>query len=143
MSPLVGALELAPAAAAAAHSERGAEKHRKGAQDTQGSVHHPGAEPTVVAMGRLHERRQCRLVLSLLPLLLNEAMQICRQKAQYTQDGGGWNLVDVFTSACLITAAISHFSGEPKTIRTFGSIGVACKWFGCETAHLPASMLLC
>jgi hypothetical protein len=75
--------------------------------------------------------------------LLNETMQIYRQKAQYMQDGGGWNLVDVFTSACLITAAISHFSGDPETIRTFGSIGVACKWFGCETAHLPASMLLC
>ena len=75
--------------------------------------------------------------------LLNEAMQMYRQKAQYMQDGGGWNLVDVFTSACLITAAISHFSGDPETIRTFGSIGVACKWFGCETARLPASMLLC
>jgi WD40 repeat protein len=66
--------------------------------------------------------------------LLNEAMQMYRQKAQYMQDGGGWNLVDVFTSVCLMTAAISHFSGEPETVRTFGSIGVAFKWFGCETA---------
>jgi len=77
--------------------------------------------------------------------LLNEAMQMYRQKAQYMQDGGGWNLVDVFTSVCLITAAISHFSGEPETVRTFGSIGVACKWFGCEAA-VPCTylrMLLC
>jgi hypothetical protein len=76
--------------------------------------------------------------------LLNEAMQMYRQKAQYMQDGGGWNLVDVFTSVCLITAAISHFSGEPETVRTFGSIGVAFKWFGCEAAvHLNLHMLLC
>ena len=74
--------------------------------------------------------------------LLNEAMQMYRQKAQYMQDGGGWNLVDVFTSVCLITAAISHFSGEPETVRTFGSIGVACKWFGCETAVPGVSLRL-
>lgn len=63
----------------------------------------------------------------------SEMMQCCRQRQQYLQDGGGWNLLDILTSVCLMTAAIAHFSGETETVRIAGSFGIACKWFGCKT----------
>jgi hypothetical protein len=47
-------------------------------------------------------------------------------------NGGGWNLLDIFTSVCLTIAVVAHFSGDLETVRTFGSIGVACKWLVCE-----------
>ena len=62
----------------------------------------------------------------------SEAMQLCKQKEQYLKDGGFWNLLDVSSSACVISAVVAHFSGDLETLRTFGSIGVACKWLVCE-----------
>eukprot|EP01048_Picozoa_sp_COSAG05_P014437 COSAG05_NODE_1636_length_4365_cov_8.688467_5_plen_500_part_00 len=62
----------------------------------------------------------------------SETMQLQKQKEQYFYDGGGWNILDVLTSAFLMAAAIAHFSGDLESVRTLGSIGVTCKWFGCE-----------
>ena len=59
----------------------------------------------------------------------NEAMQMRRQGRQYL-DGGGWNVIDVATSVCLLAAAVAHFSDDHPTVKTFGAIGVATKWFG-------------
>jgi hypothetical protein len=70
----------------------------------------------------------------------SEVRQMRKQGAQYLQDGGGWNILDVFTSVCLMTATIAHFSRGLETVRTFGSIGVACKWFGCENLD-PACLM--
>ena len=54
------------------------------------------------------------------------------------------NVLDLFTSGCLMAAAVSYFSQGAQTVKTFGSIGVACKWFGRETALvLCAAMCAC
>ena len=74
----------------------------------------------------------------------SEIMQMLRQNQQYLQDGGWWNVLDLFTSGCLMAAAVSYFSKGSQTVKTFGSIGVACKWFGRETALvLCAAMCAC
>ena len=39
-------------------------------------------------------------------------------------------MIDVSASACLLTAAIAHFSGDMPTVKGFGAIGVALKWTG-------------
>lgn len=62
----------------------------------------------------------------------NEMMQMCYRKKQYVLDGGVWNLLDIFVSVCLMTAALAHFWGDRETVSTFGALGVAFKWFGCE-----------
>ena len=43
-----------------------------------------------------------------------------------------WQLLNLFASACLITAVVAHFYQDLGNVEAFGAAGVSFKWLGCK-----------